>query len=85
MPVTTFGLPGVATVPRHVPARRVRSVIRADVAALFRGLTPEVVESVPEVLDDGARRAGQWLMAVRADDGRGDRAEGWVTDPTGTA
>ncbi|MEV5747874.1 saccharopine dehydrogenase NADP-binding domain-containing protein [Actinoallomurus sp. NPDC052308] len=81
VPVALFGLPGVATVPRHVPARRVRSVMRADMVALFLSLTPDVVESVPEVLDDEARRAGRWLMAVRADDGRGGRAEGWVTGP----
>ncbi|MCO5992924.1 saccharopine dehydrogenase family protein [Actinoallomurus rhizosphaericola] len=81
VPVAPFPLPGVATVPRHVRARRVRSVIRADVAALFQSLTPDLVESVPEVLDDETRRAGRWLMTVRAEDGAGGRAEGWVTGP----
>ncbi|SEG94200.1 Uncharacterized conserved protein [Thermomonospora echinospora] len=83
VPVTGFALPGVATVPRHVTARRVRSVIREDVAAMFRALTSDVVDRIPETPDEDARRASRWLMVARADDGRGHHAQGWVTGPDG--
>ncbi|MCO6010495.1 saccharopine dehydrogenase NADP-binding domain-containing protein [Actinoallomurus purpureus] len=81
VPVTSFPLPGVATVPRHVTARRVRSVVAAEVAAAFLALTPDVVESIPETPDEDARRAARWLMVAQAEDGRGGRARGWVTGP----
>ncbi len=76
-----FALPGVVTVPRHVRAGRVRSGIRAEVAELFASLTPDVVDSVPEVLDEEARSTTRWLMLVEAVDGTGGRARGWVTGP----
>ncbi|GAA4638056.1 saccharopine dehydrogenase NADP-binding domain-containing protein [Actinoallomurus vinaceus] len=81
VPVTPFPLPGVATVPRHVTAHRVRSVVAAEVAAAFLALTPDVVESIPETPDEDSRRAAQWLMVAQAEDGRGGRARGWVTGP----
>lgn len=79
--LTPFALPGVATVPRHVRAGRVRSGIRTEVAELFGSLTPDVVDSVPEVLDEEARRTTRWLMLVEAVDDTGRRARGWVTGP----
>jgi short subunit dehydrogenase-like uncharacterized protein len=79
--LTPFALPGVVTVPRHVRAERVRSGIRAEVAQLFASLTPDVVDSVPAVLDDEARGSTRWLMLVEALDGAGGRATGWVTGP----
>ena len=82
--VAAFPLPGVATVPRHVSARRVRSVVRAEVAELFASLTPEVVDSVPEIVPIELREAARWFMYVSARGG-GQRADGWVTgtDPYG--
>ena len=79
--LTPFALPGVVTVPRHVRAGRVRSGIRTEVAQLFASLTPDVVDSVPEVLDEEARRSTRWLMLVEAADDTGRRARGWVTGP----
>jgi short subunit dehydrogenase-like uncharacterized protein len=79
--LTPFALPGVVTVPRHVRAGRVRSGIRTEVAQLFGSLTPDVVDSVPEVLDEEARRSTRWLMLVEATDDTGRRARGWVTGP----
>lgn len=79
VPVSGFALPGVVTVPRHVRARRVRSVIRAEVAAMFAALTPEVVDSVPETPDEAARMASRWLMLAEAAGTDGSRARGWVT------
>src|SRR5690606_15771368 len=58
--LTPFPLPGVVTVPRHVRARRVRAGIRAEVARLFTALTPDAVDSVPEVLDARARSGSRW-------------------------
>lgn len=81
VPVAVFALPGVATLPRHVTARRVRGVMRADVVAALTALTPDIVDGIPETPDGEARRAARWLMVVRADDGRGGHAHGWVTGP----
>jgi short subunit dehydrogenase-like uncharacterized protein len=78
--VTAFPLPGVVTVPRHVAARRVRAVIRSEVASVFASLTPEVVESVPEIVPAEARQASRWFMYASARGG-GQRADGWVTGP----
>ncbi|MCK2219985.1 saccharopine dehydrogenase NADP-binding domain-containing protein [Actinomadura sp. ATCC 31491] len=78
-PVTAFALPGVVTIPRHVRAGRVRSAIRADVAALFGALTADVVDSVPEVPDPAARLAARWLMLAEATAPDGRRARGWVS------
>jgi short subunit dehydrogenase-like uncharacterized protein len=79
--LTPFALPGVVTVPRHVPAERVRSGIRTEVAQLFAALTPDVVDTVPEVLDEEERSTNRWLMLVEAADDTGRRATGWVTGP----
>jgi short subunit dehydrogenase-like uncharacterized protein len=79
--LTPFALPGVVTVPRHVRVGRVRSGIRTEVAELFASLTPDVVDSVPEVLDEEARSTTRWLMLVEASAGTGRRARGWVTGP----
>ncbi|PRX69355.1 short subunit dehydrogenase-like uncharacterized protein [Nonomuraea fuscirosea] len=77
--VEAFALPGAVTVPRHVRVRRVRTVIRAEVAALFAALTPDVVDSVPEIPDEAARAASRWLMLAEATGTGGGRARGWVT------
>jgi short subunit dehydrogenase-like uncharacterized protein len=78
--VTAFPLPGVVTVPRHVAARRVRAVIRSEVADVFSSLTPDVVESVPEIVPVEVRRASRWFMYASALGG-GRRSDGWVTGP----
>jgi short subunit dehydrogenase-like uncharacterized protein len=83
VPLTPFALPGVVTVPRHIRAGRVRGGIRADVARLFAALTPDVVDSVPEVLDEETRNESRWLMLTDAVDEAGERARGWVTGPDG--
>lgn len=79
VPVAVLALPGVVTIPQHVRARRVHSVIRADVAALFGALTPEVVDSVPSTIDEQTRRAGRWFMLAEATGIDGTRTRGWVT------
>lgn len=79
VPVTPFALPGVATIPAHVRARRVRSVIRSEVAGLFAGLTADFVDAVPEVPDEAARAEARWLMLAEAVAEDGTRARGWVT------
>ncbi|TYB66172.1 NAD(P)H-binding protein [Nonomuraea sp. PA05] len=85
VPVAVFALPGVVTIPRHVAARRVRSVIRTEAAAMFSALTPDVVDGVPEIPDEGGRRASRWLMLAEASGEDGKRVRGWVTgaDPYG--
>ncbi|MER5755995.1 saccharopine dehydrogenase NADP-binding domain-containing protein [Streptomyces sp. NPDC002088] len=83
VPVTTFALPGVVTIPRHVAARRVHSAIRTDVATLFASLTPDIMDSVPETVADEVRANGRWLMMAEATGRDGSRARGWVTGPDG--
>ncbi|MGP3910227.1 saccharopine dehydrogenase family protein [Nonomuraea sp. 10N515B] len=78
-PVTVFALPGVVTVPRHVRAGRVRSVIRTQVAELFSALTSDIVDSIPEIPDEQARLTSRWLMMAQAVAHDGTRARGWVT------
>ncbi|MFJ4654110.1 saccharopine dehydrogenase family protein [Nocardia sp. NPDC088792] len=79
IPVSAFALPGIATIPRHVTARRVRNAMRAEAGDLFAALTPEVVDSIPEVPDLDARNASRWLMLAEATAADGTRARGWVT------
>jgi len=81
--VSAFALPGVVMAPRHLSVSRVRSAIRSEVAELFAGLTAEVVESVPEVPEEEARRTARWLMMTEATDITGNRARGWVTGTDG--
>jgi short subunit dehydrogenase-like uncharacterized protein len=64
-----------------VKARRVRSAIRTEVAALFGGLSGAVIENVPEVPDTEARALTRWLMLAEATDGEGGVARGRVTGP----
>ncbi|RKN47011.1 saccharopine dehydrogenase family protein [Streptomyces hoynatensis] len=81
--VTAFALPGIVTVPRHVRARRVEAVMRAEVAPLFGALTEEVVAALPEGPDAGTRAAARWLMAAYATAADGRRAQGSVTGTDG--
>ncbi|MEV6769527.1 saccharopine dehydrogenase NADP-binding domain-containing protein [Nocardia sp. NPDC051030] len=83
VPVYGFALPGVITIPRHVRTRRVRSAVRSVVGDLFQALTPDVVESIPEVLTESERRASRWLMLAEAVGADGSRARGWVSGPDG--
>lgn len=76
--VARFPLPGVVTVPRHVAARRVEGVLRAEVAGIFTAITAELVDSMPEGPDEDARRAGRWLMMAQATSADGRRARGVV-------
>ncbi|MFI1919209.1 saccharopine dehydrogenase family protein [Nocardia sp. NPDC020380] len=81
--IAAFALPGIATIPRHIPARRVRNAMRAETGDLFAALTPEVVDSIPEVPDLDARNASRWLMLAEATAADGTRARGWVTGTDG--
>jgi hypothetical protein len=61
-----FALPGVVTIPRHTRARRVTSVLRAELAEVFTGITAEIVEGLPEGPDEAVRSAGRWMMPAEA-------------------
>ncbi|RDI50073.1 saccharopine dehydrogenase family protein [Nocardia mexicana] len=81
--VSGFGLPGVVTIPRHVRARAVRSAIRTEVADLFTGLTPEVVDTIPVAVGEEERRVSRWLMLAEATAPDGSSARGWVSGTDG--
>ncbi|HYQ69847.1 saccharopine dehydrogenase family protein [Actinophytocola sp.] len=72
VPVVKFPLPAVVTVPHHVAAGRVEGVARPELVAGFAGVTPELVEQLPEGPAESHRRAGRWIIAVEAvgDEGR---------------
>jgi short subunit dehydrogenase-like uncharacterized protein len=84
--VTKLALPGVVTVPRHVPARYVEGVIRAEVGAVFTSITAELVDAMPDGPSENDRRARRWLMMAEAvgHDGRRARGAVWGTDTYGT-
>jgi short subunit dehydrogenase-like uncharacterized protein len=48
LPVVKFALPEIATIPRHIRARHVEGVAEAELVAGFAGITPELVEMLPE-------------------------------------
>lgn len=84
--VRPIPLPGVVTVPRHVPARIVRSMIRqsdTEVDRAWDSLTPEVIDALPPGPTLPERQASRWLMAVRVTGTRGGAAHGvaYGTDP----
>ncbi|GAA4634174.1 saccharopine dehydrogenase NADP-binding domain-containing protein [Actinoallomurus vinaceus] len=74
--VRKFPLPGVVTVPRHVPARHVSGVAKAELVAAFSAITPELLDAVPEGPADEHRSAGRWTLVVEATGREGGRARG---------
>lgn len=78
IPVVQFPLPGVITVPRHIPAQQVEGVIRAETAAIFTSVTAELIDTMQEGPGEDARRAGRWMMMAQAASADGRRARGAV-------
>ena len=83
IPVTTFPLPPLATVPRHVVARRVDGLINADLVAASGQLTPELVESSPEGPPVTERLAQRWTIVADAADSDGNVVRGVVEGSDG--
>ena len=75
-PVVKFALPGVVTVPRHVPANRVEGVARAELVAAFSAVTSELIEKLPEGPAAEQRRASKFVVIVDAVGTDGRRARG---------
>lgn len=75
-PVRKFPLPGVVTVPRHVPVRHVSGVAKAELVAAFSAITPELLDAVPEGPAEDHRRAGRWTLVAEAAGREGRRARG---------
>lgn len=81
VPLTVFPIPGVITIPRHVPAQRVRGAVRSELAGMLASFTPDIVDSVPERLPPEVREKSRWLMLAQATGTDGSQARGWVTGP----
>jgi short subunit dehydrogenase-like uncharacterized protein len=77
-PVVKFPLPAVVMVPRHVPASRVEGLARSVLVAGFAGVTPELIEAVPEGPSEENRRAARWIIVVEATGEDGSQARGIV-------
>lgn len=86
IPVAKFPLPAVVTVPRHVKARRVEGVANARLVAALAGLTPAVINAVPEGPPADSRRKARWMITVEALGEDGSHARGVIhgTDMQGT-
>jgi short subunit dehydrogenase-like uncharacterized protein len=83
--VAKAGFAEIATVPRHVAARRVEGVAEITFLARLAGLTPDVVERLPESPPEHLRTAGRFTLVAEVT-GRTSRARGVVegTDTYGT-
>jgi short subunit dehydrogenase-like uncharacterized protein len=66
VPVGKAALPPVATVPRHLPLRRMEGMLAGDFNALKNGIPAAVIDAAPEGPDDEQRRQGKWTIAVEA-------------------
>jgi short subunit dehydrogenase-like uncharacterized protein len=76
--VAKFPLPGVVTIPRHVPANHVEGVASQALTTGFAGISAELIDSVPEGPPEAVRSAGRWGIAVEATAGSGATARGIV-------
>ncbi len=85
VPVSKAALPPVATVPRHLPLRRMEGMLAGEFSALKNGIPAAVIDAAPEGPDDEQRRQGKWTITVEAvsDDGRTIRGEVEGTDGYG--
>jgi short subunit dehydrogenase-like uncharacterized protein len=81
VPVVKFPLPGVATIPRHVPVPHVEAVTKATLAAAFSQITPELIDAVPDGPWEESRSATRWTVIAEAVGGDGRRARGVVSGP----
>ncbi|GAA4504295.1 saccharopine dehydrogenase NADP-binding domain-containing protein [Actinoallomurus oryzae] len=81
VPAARFPLPGVVTVPRHVPARYVEGVVGADLVAAFSAVTPELVDGLPDGPSEDARLGGRWTVVAEATGRDGRSARGVVSAP----
>ena len=80
-PVARFPLPGVVTVPRHVPARQVDGFAKADLMTAFSAVTPDLLASVPDGPSEQSRRATRWTIVAEALGRDGRWARGAVSGP----
>lgn len=83
VPVAAFPLPPVATVPRHVAARRVDGLMNADLLAAFGQLTPELIEGSPEGPSETERAGHRWTIVADAAGSDGRSARGFVEGSDG--
>jgi short subunit dehydrogenase-like uncharacterized protein len=81
VPVVKFPLPGVATIPRHVPAAHIEAVARATLVESFSGITPDLIAAVPEGPSPASRAATRWTILAEATSTDGRHARGVVSGP----
>jgi short subunit dehydrogenase-like uncharacterized protein len=81
VPVVKFPLPGVVTIPRHVPASHVEGVARAVLVEAFSQITPELIDAVPDGPSEASRAAVRWTVVAEATGADGRCARGVVSGP----
>jgi short subunit dehydrogenase-like uncharacterized protein len=82
-PVSTFPLPAVITVPRHVAARRVWGLLDDELIAALHAIDPASVALMPLGPPAEQRRTSRWSIVVDASDGTGGNARAWAQGPDG--
>ena len=85
VPMGKFGIPPIATIPRHIEVEHAEGLINADMVAQLRAVTPELVASLPPGPPEDVRREQRWTHVAEAvgDDGRTARGEIEGTDGYG--
>lgn len=76
--MSRFGIPPIATIPRHLDVERAEGCINADMVTGLRAVTPELVEAAPEGPSDTERARQRWTHVVEAVGVDGRRARGEI-------
>jgi short subunit dehydrogenase-like uncharacterized protein len=79
VPVVKFPLPGVATIPRHIPVPHVAGVTKSTLVEAFAQITPDLIDAVPDGPSQDSRSATRWTVVAEAVGGDGRRARGVVS------
>lgn len=83
VPIVKFGIPPIATIPRHVDVAYAEGLINADMVNELRSVTPELIASLPLGPDVALRKEQRWTHVVEAVGSDGRQARGEVEGSDG--
>ncbi len=66
VPVTEFGLPPIATIPRHVDVTYAQGLLNTDLVDQLRAVSPDLVAAMPAGPAPEQRRLQRWTHVVEA-------------------
>jgi hypothetical protein len=76
-PVVKFAMPEIVTIPRHIHTWHLEALAEAHTVQLFAGVTPELVERIPERPTEDNRRSVHFVLIADVE-GESGRARGTV-------